>query len=86
MKSKFQYATGLVSLSLMLPSAADIIYGSLQQIIPTDYTGVTVNVGDGTFNPFFGGADVANNNNLQPFRLAATGLSTIVDFSTGVFI
>ena len=64
MKSKFQYATGLVSLSLMLPSAADIIYGSLQQIIPTDYTGVTVNVGDGTLNPFFGGADVANNNNL----------------------
>ena len=86
MKSKLQCATGLVSLSLMLPSAADIIYGSLQQIIPTDYTGVTVNVGDGTFNPFFGGFGVANNNNLQPFRLAATGLSTIVDFSTGVFI
>jgi autotransporter-associated beta strand protein len=86
MKCKLQCATGLVTLSLILPSAADIIYGSLQQIIPTDYTGVTINVGDGMFNPFFGGVDVANNNNLQPFRMAATGLSTIVDFSTGVFI
>lgn len=86
MKSKLQCATGLVTLSLILPSAADIIYGSLQQIIPTDYTGVTINVGDGTFNPFFGGVDLANNNHLQPFRLAATGLSTIMGFDTGVFI
>ena len=86
MKNKLQYATGLVSLSLMLPSAADIIYGNLQQIIPTDYTGVTITVGDGTLNPFFGGVDVANNNNLQPFRVGTTVLSTIVDFSTGVFI
>ena len=86
MKSKLQCATGLVTLSLMLPAAADIIYGNLQQIIPTDYTGVTLNVGDGTFNPFFGGVGVANNINLQPFRLGTDGLSTIVDFSTGVFI
>jgi len=87
MKNKLQYAAGLVTLSLILPAAADIIYSSLQQTIPTTYGGLTVNdIGDGTLNLFFGGAGVANNNALQPFRVAATGLSTIKDFGTGVTI
>ena len=86
MKSKAQYFTFLAVVSTVAPAAADIIYGSLQQTISTDYTGVTVTVGSGTLNPFFGGVGVANNNALQPFREAATGLSTIVNFGTGVTI
>jgi len=86
MKSKAQYFTFLAVVLTAAPATADIIYGSLQQTISTDYTGVTVTVGAGTLNPFFGGAGVANNNALQPFRLAATGLSTIKDFGTGVTI
>ena len=86
MKSKAQYFTWLAMVSTAAPATADIIYGSLQQTIPTDYTGVTVTVGSGTLNPFFGGAGVANNNALQPFRLAATGLSTVKNFGTGIAI
>jgi autotransporter-associated beta strand protein len=86
MKSKAQYFTWLAMVSTVAPATADIIYGSLQQTISTDYTGVTVTVGSGTLNPFFGGAGVANNNALQPFREAATGLSTIVNFAEGVTI
>jgi autotransporter-associated beta strand protein len=87
MKSKLQYATGLVTLALILPAAADIIYDNLQQAIPTTYGGLTVAVGDGTLNPFFGGACVANNNALQPFRVTDSGgLATIMDFGAGVTI
>jgi autotransporter-associated beta strand protein len=86
MKSKAQYFTCLAVVATAAPATADIIYGSLQQTITTDYTGVTVTVGAGTLNPFFGGAGVANNNALQPFRQAPTGLSTLLNFGTGVTI
>jgi len=86
MKNKLPYAAGLVTLTLIPPAAADVIYSSLQQTITTDYTGVTATVGDGTFNAFFGDVGVANNNNLQPLRLNGTGLSTIKDFGSGVTI
>lgn len=87
MKSKAHYFTFLAVVSTAAPATADIIYGSLQQTISTDYTGVTVTVGAGTLNPFFGGVGVANNNALQPFRMTNTGgLATIVNFGTGVTI
>jgi hypothetical protein len=75
-------------LSLILPAAADIIYSGLLNPatsgIPTDFTGITVTVGDGTLNPFFGG--VANNNFLQPGRVGTGNLDAIVNFGSGATI
>ena len=74
-------------LSLVMPAAADIIYsGLLDSAIPTDFTGMTVTVGDGTLNPFFGGVGVANNNFLQPGRVGTGNLDAIVNFGTGTTI
>ena len=84
MKRKNRYLTGLVTLALMLPAAADTIYSNLQNIaIPTNFTGVTVNIAGGTLNPFFGGVGVANNDLLQPLRASSGNLGTILDLSVG---
>ena len=74
-------------LTLSLPAAADIIYsGLLDTAIPTNFTGITVTVGDGTLNPFFGGVGVANNNFLQPGRIGTGNLDAIVNFGAGATI
>ena len=75
-------------LTLVLPAAADIIYSGMlnPSAIPTDYTGMTVTVGDGTLNPFFGGVGVANNNFLQPGRIGTGNLDAIVNFGLGTTI
>ena len=87
MKTKFPYLTGLVTLTLMLPAAADTIYsGLLDTPIPTTFTGTTVTVGDGTLNAFFGGVGVANNNFFQPARAGTGDLSAIVNFGAGTLI
>jgi autotransporter-associated beta strand protein len=44
---------------------------------------VTINVGSGSLNPFFGGVGVANNVDLQPFRDGISGIDTILKFSAG---
>ena len=87
MKSKFRYLTGLVTLTLILPAAADTIYSNFQNTtIPTNFTGVTVNIAGGTINPFFGGVGVANNDQLQPLRTGTGNLATILDLSVGTTI
>jgi len=84
MKSKFRYPTGLVTLALILPAAADTIYSNFQNItIPTNFTGATVNIAGGTINPFFGGVGVANNDQLQPLRTGTGDLATILNLSVG---
>ena len=87
MNSKTRYLTGFVTLTLGLPVAADTIYSNFQNIaIPTDFTGVTVNIAGGTINPFFGGVGVANNDLLQPLRDGAGNLDTLLDLSVGATI
>ena len=87
MKSKLPYVAGFVTLTLLLPAAADVIYsGLLDYTIPTTFTGLTVNVGDGTLNPFFGGVGVANNAALQPLRDGTGGLDTILNLGTAATI
>ena len=74
-------------LTLIMPAGADIIYsGLLDTAIPTNFTGITVTVGDGTLNPFFGGVGVANNNFLQPGRIGTGNLDAIVNFGAGATI
>ncbi len=69
MKLKFPSSAAIVVLTLTLPAVADVIYSnSLNTTIPLDFTGVTINVGSGSINPFFGGVGIANNVALQPFR------------------
>ena len=69
---------------MTLPAAADVIYSNyLNTTIPLDFTGVTINVGSGSLNPFFGGVGVANNIDLQPFRDGTGGLDTILKFNSG---
>ncbi len=90
MKAKFHYSVGIVMLSLIVSAGADIIYSGLlnpaTSAIPTNFTGITVTVGDGTLNPFFGGVGVANNNFLQPGRVGTGNLDAIVNFGAGATI
>ncbi len=87
MKSNLQYAVGLVTLSLMLPAAADVIYsGYLGTPIPTDFTGVAVTVDGGSINPFFGGAGVANNPAFQPVRTGTDGMASILNLAAGTTV
>jgi autotransporter-associated beta strand protein len=44
---------------------------------------VTINVGSGSLNPFFGGVGVANNSALQPFRNGTGGLDPLLNFVFG---
>jgi autotransporter-associated beta strand protein len=86
-KSKFSSAAAIVVLTMSLPAAADVIYSNyLNTPIPLDFTGVTINVGGGSLNPFFGGVGVANNASLQPFRDGTGGLDTILNFGFGATI
>lgn len=87
MKNKLQYAAGLVTLTLILPAAADVIYSGYQNIsIPTNFTGVSVTVDGGTINPFFGGVGVANDANFQPVRTGTGGLDPILNLATGTTV
>jgi hypothetical protein len=77
----------LVSALLFSHARADVIYSNLLNTpIPLDFTGVTIAIGNGEINPFFGGVGVANDADLQPFRLGTNGLDTIRNFSHGTFI
>jgi autotransporter-associated beta strand protein len=87
MKTKFRYLTGLAALTLIVPASADTIYsGLLDTTIPTNLTGVTVNIDGGTLNPFFGGVGVANNDLLQPLRDGTGNLDTLLNLSAGTVI
>lgn len=77
----------LISALLCSHASADVIYSNLlNTTIPLDFDGVTIAIGNGEINPFFGGFAVANDADLQPFRLGTGGLDTIRNFSHGAFI
>lgn len=87
MKLKLKQAAAIVTFTMVLPAAADVIYSNfLNTAIPTDFTGVTINVGSGSLNPFFGGVGVANNSDLQPFRSGTGGLDPLLNFGFGATI
>lgn len=74
----------MVLVTMALPATAEVIYSNhLNTAIPLDFTGVTINVGSGSLNPFFGGVGVANNVDLQPFRVGTSGIDTILNFTAG---
>jgi autotransporter-associated beta strand protein len=82
MKSKAYSLTGVISVFLTLPAAADVVYSNLKDIgIPADFGGVYLNVQSGAsntdlnnpqagwhINPFFGGSVVWNSPTFQPVR------------------
>ena len=87
MKVKFIHLSGLASLVLFLPAAGETIYsGLIDTPIPTDFDGVTLTIGSGSFNPFFGGVGFANNVDFQPGRLVATNIGTLQNFAVGATI
>ena len=81
-ESRVPITTALAMLLLSSGRApADVVFSNgLGLTIPTTFAGVSVSVGDGTFNPFFGGVYVANDANFQPFRTGTDGLSTMMGF------
>lgn len=87
MKPRSPFLLTLASAILCSHASADVIYSNLLNTpIPLDFDGVTVSIGNGEINPFFGGVAVANDADLQPYRLGTDGLDTIRNFSHGSFI
>ncbi|MEI6605336.1 MAG: autotransporter-associated beta strand repeat-containing protein, partial [Verrucomicrobiota bacterium] len=87
MKAKLRISAVLVTLALIGEASADIIYSNLQNTaIPTGWTGVTLSVNGGSFNPFFGGVGVANDSLFQPARDGTGQLDTILNLSVGTTI
>ncbi len=74
-------------MTLIVPATADTIYSNLQDTpIPTDFTGVFIDVNGDTnwdINPFFGGVGVANSSAFQPVRTSAGNLGTLQNFAVG---
>ncbi len=76
---------------------AAVIYRGLQNIaIPTDFTGVYLNIDNGTtgfaeftgwdINPFFGGTGVSNSAAFQPARAGTSNGDRIISLGTGVTV
>ena len=87
MKNPLPFTTAVVAISLIARATADTIYSNLQDtVIPTDFTGVFIDV-DGNsnwdINPFFGGVGVANSAAFQPVRTSAGNLGTLQNFAVG---
>jgi len=84
MKLKFRLLPTAVMLLTTWPAAAEVIYSNaLNTSIPLDFNGVTINVGTGSLNAFFGGVGMANNVDLQPFRDGTSGIDTVLNFTAG---
>jgi autotransporter-associated beta strand protein len=98
MKAKFCYSTGFVTLTLLLPAAADTLYSNFQNLtIPATFDGLYLDVdgpnGSNTsmqtpvagwdINPLFGGQVVANSPAFQPVRLGTTSLSSLANLAAG---
>lgn len=87
MKIPKKFVFALACVFLCSCASADVIYSNLLNTpIPLDFTGVTIGIGNGEINPFFGGVAVANDADLQPFRLGTNGLDTIRNFTHGSLI
>ena len=87
MKRNIAHLTGIASLVLFLPVSAETIYsGLIDTPIPTNFDGVTLTIGSGVINPFFGGVAFANNSVFQPGRTVAANLGTLQNFAVGATI
>lgn len=87
----------LSSLLFALPAQAAFVYSGLVNIaIPTDFTGVFIDIDTGStsfsdfanadINPFFGGSDLINSANFQPVRTSTATDSAIVRLASGTLI
>ncbi|OYV04926.1 MAG: hypothetical protein CFE26_14285, partial [Verrucomicrobiales bacterium VVV1] len=97
MKAKRFYMAGLVSWSFLLPASADVVYSNLQNIaIPTNFSGVYLNVETGSWNtninspqagwdvnPFFGGSVMWNSPTFQPVRTGTGEMDAVVNVAAG---
>ncbi|MCP5543134.1 MAG: autotransporter-associated beta strand repeat-containing protein [Akkermansiaceae bacterium] len=85
MKPRRWFHAACLTITLVVPAAAETIYSNLQDTpIPLDFTGGTFTfAGGGSINPFFGGVGVANNDLLQPVRTGTTNLSSLANLVVG---
>ncbi len=90
------FTTGLFLACVPLLSAA-VTYSNLQDIaIPTDFSGVFLDLDTGStsttsftgwdINPFFGGVGLANSSNFQPARIGTGNLERDLRFDSGNLI
>lgn len=100
MKQKSLHIAGSMSLLLVLPSAADVIYSNLKDIsIPADYAGVYLDLNTGNWNtnlnspqsgwdinPFFGGSVLWNSPTFQPVRSGTGNSDAVVNLAAGVSV
>lgn len=95
MKLFFLYA--LCPLLLCFPAKAAFVYSGLQDIaIPTDFTGIFIDIDNGAtsgtnfggadINPFFGGSGFINNAAFQPARTSSVMDSAIIQLPAGATI
>lgn len=81
----------------LVPAPAAVIFSGLQNIaIPTDFTGIYLDLDAGTtstsesagwdINPFFGGVGVANNTVFQPARTGTTNTAPILGLAVGATV
>jgi len=97
MKAKGFSIAGFLSWSFLLPASADVIYSNLQNIaIPTNFSGVYLNVETGSWNtninspqagwdvnPFFGGSVLWNSPTFQPVRTGTGEMDSVVNVAAG---
>ena len=100
MKAKSHSLTGLMSVFLTLPAAADVIYSNLQDIaIPANFGGVYLNVETGAWNadinnpqtgwdinPFYGGSVLWNSPTFQPVRGGTGSMDVVLNLAAGTTI
>ncbi len=97
MKSKGFSIAGILSWSFLLPASADVIYSNLRNItIPTNFSGVYLNLETGSWNtninspqagwdlnPFFGGSVLWNSPTFQPVRTGTGEMDAVVNVAAG---
>jgi len=83
MKIKHHHFLPLAAVLVTSATAETIYSGLLDTPIALDFDGTTITINGGTFNPFYGGVGVANNDLLQPARVGTGNLDTILNFSVG---
>ena len=100
MKPKYLSRTTAVSLMLALPAGADVIYSNLKDIaIPTNFTGVYLDVDTGNWNtninapqsgwdvnPFFGGSSLWNSPGFQPVRSGTGEMDSVLNLAAGTTV
>jgi autotransporter-associated beta strand protein len=100
MKPKYISSISVMSLVLVLPAAADIIYSNLKDIgIPADFAGVYLDVDTGNWNtdidapqagwdinPFFGGSALWNSPGFQPVRIGTGATDPVWNLGEGTIV